>query len=166
MDILKIVLRKKITELLRVISSKYPDKFKHTEISAEVDIILSNIVWGDFRYGNFNKPNNTVHTTARKVKKLEKAERCNARVWNNIYDRATLKEVDSIDKKFLVVDYNDLKVKEFNARYIVGSQCSRKKHSVGIYCPQHTKHNPHGNYFEVPKPELCLHYIKECGFLE
>ena len=96
---------------------------------------------------------------------IESQNRCKARVWNNIYDRNTLKEVSDIDKKFKVKDFIDIKIKEFHGKYIVGTQCRRTKSEDNIYCNQHKKHCPHGNYFEIPPKELCLHYMKDGNYL-
>ena len=76
-----------------------------------------------------------------------------------------MKEVSDIDKKFKVKDFVDIKIKEFHGKYIVGTQCRRKKSEDNIYCYQHKNHCPHGNYFEIPPKELCLHFMKDGNYL-
>ena len=167
-DIIKIILRKQILELLNTIHKKYPDKFKKTVIQKELETILKNIDY----YKPLNKSNIslatslTPHKLHKKNKKnIDKSERCNARVWNNIFERKTLKSITEIDKKFCVSDFNNLKIKEFHEKYIIGSQCSRRIVNSSKYCNQHSHHNPHGNYLEIPSPELCFHYLQVGNYI-
>ena len=34
-----------------------------------------------------------------------------------------------------------------------------------LYCFQHKTYLPHGNIFEIPSQELCLHYMKDGNYL-
>lgn len=87
------------------------------------------------------------------------------RIWNNIYDKITNKEINDIDKTFKITDFNELKIKAFLERYTIGRQCSRKKLKNNSYCFQHSRHNPHGDYFKDPPNELCYHYMKDGNYL-
>ena len=173
------ILDKKILELLKTISSNYPDKFPKKNINLEFEFIKNNIKFiktdkpaksdkadkpvsgNNILIGNIN-----VGTIVKRViKKVLDVNRCNARIWNNIYDRETLKEVSDIDKKFKVKDFADIKIKAFHKKYIVGTQCKRDKSEDSIYCFQHKTYLPHGNIFEIPSTELCLHYMKDGNYL-
>ena len=113
-----------------------------------------------------NKTNKINNKQYNKQCDIESQYRCNARIWNNIYDRITLKEVIDVDKKFKVKDFIDINIKEFHSKYIVGTQCRKGKNTEdSIYCHQHKKHCIHGNYFEIPTQELCLHYMKDGNYL-
>ena len=117
------ILDKKILELLKTISSNYPDKFPKKNINLEFEFIKNNIKFiktdkpaksdkadkpvsgNNILIGNIN-----VGTIVKRViKKVLDVNRCNARIWNNIYDRETLKEVSDIDKKFKVKDFKGFK---------------------------------------------------------
>jgi hypothetical protein len=98
--------------------------------------------------------------------KLEPADRCQARVWDNIFDRATCKEIVEIDEEFQVTDYNDINLKKFDKKYILGKQCCRKKKPSTNYCSQHNRYRPHGNYLEQPSKELCLHFMLDGSYLD
>ena len=97
--------------------------------------------------------------------KINITTRCHSRIWNNIYNRKTMIEISNIDRKFKVSDFADINIKEFNAKYIIGTQCQRKQTANSMYCFQHIKHLPHGNYFEIPTQEICYHYLKDCNYL-
>jgi len=186
------ILDRKILEILKQINNVYPDKFPKKNIKFEFEFIKNNIKLSNYSgnkiiqaktnteqtildnkkkqiNGNSSKSStkSSTKSSSKPISKcnIESQNRCKARVWNNIYDRNTLKEVSDIDKKFKVKDFIDIKIKEFNGKYIVGTQCRRKKSEDNIYCNQHKKHCPHGNYFEIPPKELCLHYMKDGNYL-
>jgi hypothetical protein len=176
--LLESILDKNILELLKIINSNYPDKFPKKNINLEFEFIKNNIKFiNSNKTNNSNnvininvnggqKLNNVVSSNTKKViKTVLDINRCNARIWNNIYERATLKEVSDIDKKFKVKDFADIKVKAFHEKYIVGTQCKRQKSSDSIYCFQHKTYLPHGNIFEIPSKELCFHYMKDGNYL-
>lgn len=169
------ILDRKILEILKQINNVYPDKFPKKNINLEFEFIKSNIKFAKSTKNSNKIPeqtppeqkliNNKKKQINNKQCNIESQNRCKARVWNNIYDRNTLKEVSDIDKKFKVKDFIDIKIKEFHSKYIVGTQCRRKKSEDNIYCAQHKKHCTHGNYFEIPPKELCLHYMKDGNYL-
>jgi len=176
--LLESILDKNILELLKIINSNYPDKFPKKNINLEFEFIKNNIKFiNSNKTNNSNnvininvnggqKLNNVVSSNTKKViKTVLDINRCNARIWNNIYDRETLKEVSDIDKKFKVKDFADIKIKAFHKKYIVGTQCKRDKSEDSIYCFQHKTYLPHGNIFEIPSTELCLHYMKDGNYL-
>ncbi len=168
------ILDKKILELLKIISSNFPDKFPKTNINLEFEFIKNNIKF--IKPNIVNQPNkvnkpyksntlNKVASSKKVIKKVLDIDRCNARIWNNIYDRETLKEVSDIDNKFKVKDFTDIKIKAFHKKYIIGTQCKRQKSDDIVYCFQHKTYLPHGNIFEIPSKELCLHYMKDGNYL-
>jgi hypothetical protein len=182
------ILDRKILEILKQINNVYPDKFPKKNINLEFEFIKNNIKLSNYSGNKIIQANKKTEQTIIDNKKkqingrssksstkssskpiskcnIESQNRCKARVWNNIYDRNTLKEVSDIDKKFKVKDFIEIKIKEFHGKYIVGTQCRRKKSEDNIYCGQHKKHCPHGNYFEIPPKELCLHYMKDGNYL-
>lgn len=166
------ILDRKILEILKQINNMYPDKFPKKNIKLECEFIKSNIKLSNCSgnktiLDNKKKQINSSKSSSKPISKcnIESQNRCKARVWNNIYDRNTLKEVSDIDKKFKVKDFIDIKIKEFHSKYIIGTQCRRKKSEDNIYCAQHKKHCTHGNYFEIPPKELCLHYMKDGNYL-
>lgn len=177
------ILDKKILEILKQINNVYPDKFPKKKIKLEFEFIRSNIKLEHLVINSNKIPKHTplekislqktlindkTKQTDDKCNKkcnVESRNRCNARIWNNIYDRNTLKEVSDIDKKFKVKDFIDIKIKEFHSKYIVGTQCRRAKSEGSIYCYQHKNHCTHGNYFEIPSEELCLHFMKDGNYL-
>jgi hypothetical protein len=168
-NLLVSILDNKILELLKIISSNYPDKFPKKNINSEFQFIRNNITFINSTIINkSNKKNSASVSVSSKSKPKQKviyANRCNARIWNNIYNRDTLKEVSDIDEKFKVKDFADIKIKTFHKKYIIGSQCKREKSSDSIYCFQHKTYLPHGNIFEMPSHELCLHYMKDGHYL-
>ena len=185
-NLLVSILDKQILELLKIISSNYPDKFPKKNINLEIEFIKKNIKFINptiiNKSNNLDVVNNTSANSNNKtnikpnpnpkpnpkpkvVNKVLDINRCNARIWNNIYDRETLKEVSDIDKKFKVKDFADIKIKTFHKKYIIGTQCKREKSSDSIYCFQHKTYLPHGNIFEIPSQELCLHYMKDGNYL-
>jgi hypothetical protein len=158
-NLLVSILDKKILELLKIISSNYPDKFPKKNINLEIEFIKKNIkfinptiinksnnldIVNNISANSNNKTNIKPNPKPKVVNKVLDINRCNARIWNNIYDRETLKEVSDIDKK---------------------TQCKRSKTSDSIYCFQHKIHSIHGNIFEIPAQELCLHYMKDGNYL-
>ena len=172
------ILDRKILEILKQINNMYPDKFPKKNIKLECEFIKSNIKLSNCsgnktildnkkKQINGRSSKSSTKSSNKHISKcnIESQNRCKARVWNNIYDRNTLKEVSDIDKKFKVKDFIDIKIKEFHSKYIIGTQCRRKKSEDNIYCAQHKKHCTHGNYFEIPPKELCLHYMKDGNYL-
>jgi hypothetical protein len=170
------ILDKKILEILKQINNVYPDKFPKKNIKLEFEFIKNNIklvnssitsnkIPTQTLIDDKTKQNDKTNKVNNKQCNIKSQNRCNARIWNNIYDRTTLKEVSDIDKKFKVKDFIDIKIKEFHSKYIVGTQCRKKKTEDSIYCNQHKKHCIHGNYFEIPSQELCLHYMKDGNYL-
>ena len=170
------ILDKKILEILKQINNVYPDKFPKKNIKLELEFIKSNIKLANLSINSNkippeqtiinNKTNKINNKQYNKQCDIESQYRCNARIWNNIYDRITLKEVIDVDKKFKVKDFIDINIKEFHSKYIVGTQCRKGKNTEdSIYCHQHKKHCIHGNYFEIPTQELCLHYMKDGNYL-
>jgi hypothetical protein len=161
------IINNHILDLLKIINSKYPTKFQKNVIKTELDYIMANI--------NLSV-SNTVPTPTNKISssskpkiskpKLDSAARCQARIWDDIFDRATNKMIIEIDDEFQVSDYNDINIKKFDKKYILGKQCARKKASSANYCLQHTRHRPHGNYLEPPSKELCLHFMIDGGYLQ
>jgi hypothetical protein len=167
------IIDKKILEILKQISSSYPDKFLKNKIKLEYEFIKNNIKLINYT-SNIKQTNiltSIIHKTSINDKnyikkcKTENSNRCKARIWNNIYDRNTLKEISDIDKKFKVKDFIDIQIKEFHSKYILGTQCRKMKLENNSYCFQHQNHCPHGNYFEIPPKELCLHYMKDGNYM-
>jgi hypothetical protein len=174
--IIEIIIKNRINELLTIISNKYPKKFKKEFIDDEIENIINKIKYVEqLEKVEQTKLENQIQNINKAVDKKIKInktrrinpqeERCHARIWNSIYDKSTNKEVIDIDKKFKITDFNELKIKEFVARYTIGRQCTRKKRDGKEYCFQHIKHNPHGDYFKNPPNELCFHYMKDGNYL-
>jgi hypothetical protein len=170
------ILDRKILDLLKTIHSHYPDKFTKTNIQLEYNFIKNTIQFINNTSSNTkkyiitkknSKPNSKPGTKpgTKPVSKITSTDRCCARIWNNIYERNTLKEVSDIDDKYKVKDFADIKIKSFNNQYIIGSQCKRKKTNGEKYCFQHKTHLPHGDYFDIPTKEICFHYLKECNYI-
>jgi hypothetical protein len=167
------IINTRILDLLKVISAKYPDKFLKKTINAEYVKIIQKIETNDKPIVEIQRKSNEAKSNEAKSKEIAKKqksksglkvvivkeERCVARIWDNIYDRVANKEISSIDAKLKVTDYNDIDIKKFAEKYIIGRQCARKKKTGMIYCYQHCRHNPHGNYLETPSMELCYHYL-------
>ena len=195
-DIEKIIgdiCNKRIHELLNVIHTNYPLLFKTDDIEKEYDLIMQNI-----HIDKFDSTNLEDIASSEKIEKNDKNEkdekngtdekkknnaiiiiplpdddvRCCARVWDNIYDK-TGKIVSNIDAIFCCDNFNDIDIKAFNEKYIIGSRCKRKQNKSlellnnipSVYCTQHLKHLPHGNYNTPPTKELCHHYLKDCGYI-
>ena len=177
------IYKKRITELLNTIHSNYPLAFKKEHIKPELDILIENII---FNIGKIqpkiNKNKNKIivssNTTeenktstqiikkipTKNVKQIDTVERCNARVWNSIFDRKTGKEVTDIDDCYKVSDFNDIDNEKFHKKYIIGSRCCRKKSPDKNYCAMHSKHAPHGDFEKLPSKEICLHFIKDGNY--
>lgn len=170
-DLYSTIIRNQIIKLLNVINSKYPVKFPKKIIKQELDYIMANIILSDLPT-SINKSTSINSITFAKVKlksklpRLESTSRCYARIWDDIFDKTTCKQVVSIDKEFQVFDYNDINIKKFDTKYILGKQCSRKKTPDTNYCILHNRHRPHGNYFEQPSKELCLHFMIDGNYIE
>ena len=171
-DLYSKIIRNQITELLKVINSKYTVKFPKTLIKQELDNIMVSISLSDSTpsINESASRNNVPKSNDRKVKSkppvVEPAARCQARIWDDIFDRTTCKQATSIDDEFQVSDYNDINIKKFHKKYILGKQCARKKTLDTNYCILHNRHRPHGNYLEQPSKELCLHFMIDGGYLD
>ena len=163
-DIIKIIIRSRVVDLLKTIHNKYPVKFSSENINIELECILNNIKYQQKQIIQSKPKLNTLSNKT--ISSIPKEARCNARVWNNIYDKNTNCEVNEIDKKFIIKDFNDFHIKDFISRYTIGRQCSRKKTNDSNYCFQHSRHNPHGDYFKEPPNELCYHYMKDGYYLK
>ena len=167
------IIRKHILELLTIIHSKYPTKFPKTAITTELEYIFSNI---NFISSVFNPPapGNSLSKSSTSIPnkpprqsiKLESSVRCQARIWDDIFERETSKQVAAIDDDFQVSDYNDINIKRFTKKYILGKQCARKKTTDTNYCLLHNRHRPHGNYLEPPTKELCFHFMIDGGYID
>jgi len=167
------IIRKHISELLKIIHSKYPTKFPKTAITAELENIFSNVNFINqaitVNESQKNKSNQSklFTKTSRLAKpKLDPACRCQARIWDDIFDRETCKQVSAVDDEFQVSDYNDINIKRFTKKYILGKQCARKRTTDTNYCVLHNRHRPHGNYLEPPTKELCLHFMIDGGYID
>lgn len=166
------IIRNQINELLKVIYSKYPDKFPKTLIKQELDNIMASVSLLDSTdsISKSASRNKIAKSNDRKKKskpaELELDARCQARIWDNIFDRTTCKQATEIDTEFQVSDYNDINIKNFHKKYILGKQCTRKKKLDTNYCVLHNRHRPHGNYLEQPSKEICLHFMIDGGYLE
>jgi hypothetical protein len=178
-DIILSILHTRVEELLKTINSKYPEQFKKEYIILELNLIMDSIK--DNTIINIQLPTiprlkviptievklkHEKHEKKKTQKPISSDKRCNARIWNSIYDKTNNKEVADIDKKFKITDFNELKIKEFITRYSIGKQCCRKKKADSEYCFQHLRHNPHGDYFKEPPNWLCFHYMKDGNYLE
>lgn len=172
------IIQNRLSELLKIINSKYSGKFPKNLINQELEYIMTNInlmeplppIQSDSSRNKLqvNNKDTQIKSNARfkPKQKVELADRCQARIWDDIFDRATFKQATSIDDEFQVSDFNDINIKKFNKKYILGKQCSRKKTTTTNYCLLHNRHRPHGNYFEQPSKELCLHFMTDGGYLE
>jgi len=158
------IIRNHILDLLKIINSKYPTKFPKNLLSIELDQIMANMSLSPLVPSS--KPKTAKAPRDKSKSNLEPATRCQARIWNDIFDRITCKQVVEIDEEFQVSDYNDINIKKFNKKYILGKQCVRKKTLDINYCVQHNRHRPHGNYMDPPSKELCLHFMIDGGYLE
>ena len=132
-----------------------------------------------------NKANNKVNNKNLKFKKktkkkeiekiiqTENIQQCSGRVWSEyIYNRNNMKKLNDIEDKFKVEDFNDLDIKDFNSKYVVGLRCSRNKIEMidnsdkkNTYCKLHSKHLIHGDYLVTPDKELSHHFIKDGKYL-
>jgi hypothetical protein len=167
-DLYSRIIQNHILELLRTINSKYPTKFPKTIIKSELENIMSNVNLSRHsvsttKISSSSKPK--APSTAIKPK-LDPAARCHARIWDDIFDRVTFKQVADIDDEFQVSDFNDINIKKFSKKYILGKQCARKKTADTNYCLLHNRHRPHGSYLEQPSKELCFHFMIDGGYLE
>ena len=129
-----------------------------------------------------NKVNNKKLKFKKKTKKKEidkviqtenNIQQCSGRVWSeHIFNRKNMKKLNDIEDKFKVEDFNDLDIKEFNSKYVIGLRCSRNKIEMiddsnknNTYCKLHSKHLIHGDYLVTPDKELCHHFIKDGKYL-
>ncbi len=130
-NVIDIIIKNRISELLLSISNKYPKQFKKEYIDNEKGIILNKIKYVELlvniehkKTKSENQNINMKKTVEKKIKRnkaiiINQEDRCQARVWNSIYDKKTNKEVIDIDKRFKITDFNELKIKEFIDRYTV-----------------------------------------------
>lgn len=159
------IIRNRVLDLLKIINAKYPDKFPKDAITKELETIMASVVLSKEHEKGKVPPHRPVrHPRPRNI--IDPANRCQARIWDDIFDRSTNKQIIDVDDEFHVSDYNDINLKKFSKKYILGKQCSRKKYSTNNYCILHNTHRPHGNYFEQPSKEICLHFMVEGGYLE
>ena len=167
-DLYSRIIRNHILDLLKIINSKYPTKFSNNLLSIELDQIMANVSLLPLVPSSEPKAAKAPKDKYKSKSKfnLEPATRCQARIWDDIFDRITCKQVAEIDEEFQVSDYNDINIKKFNKKYILGKQCARKKALDINYCLQHNRHRPHGNYMDPPSKELCLHFMIDGGYLE
>lgn len=163
------IIHNHISDLLKIINSKYPTKFSKNVLSIELEKIMSNVILSNI---SSPVPATKISSSSKSKRsstpkpKLEPAARCQARVWDDIFDRDTCKQVSEIDEEFQVSDFNDINIKKFRKKYILGKQCVRKKAADTNYCLLHNRHRPHGNYLEQPNKELCFHFIIDGNYLQ
>jgi len=149
-----------------IIKKKYANTNAKTANAKTANAKTANAKTANAKTANAKTANaKTANAKKSNISKLSNVDRCCARIWNNIYERNTLKEVSDIDDKYRVKDFADIKIKSFNNQYIIGSQCKRKKSNGEKYCFQHKTHLPHGDYFDIPTKEICFHYLKECNYI-
>ena len=186
-DLYSRIIHNHISDLLKIINSKYPTKFPKNVLSIELEQIMSNVILSNisdsvsttkisssskFKTSNASTQPKTSKTSkpskpSKPPKpKLDPTVRCQARIWDDIFDRDTCKQVAEIDKEFQVSDFNDINIKKFIKKYILGKQCARKKVLDTNYCLLHNRHRPHGNYLEQPSKELCFHFMIDGNYLE
>ena len=111
--------------------------------------------------------NNINNLNKKHIKKnINILQQCSGRSWSDyIFMRKTNKKVSNIDDKYKVDDFNDIDIKAFNIKYIVGIRCKNAKLANTKYCKLHTSHLIHGDYLETPSKELCYHYIKDGKYI-
>ena len=100
-DLYSRIIRNQITELLKVINSKYPVKFPKTLIKQELDNIMASISLLDSAYSvsESTSRSKTSKSNDRQIKSKPKSKppvveptaRCQARIWDDIFDRTTCK---------------------------------------------------------------------------
>lgn len=169
-EIILAILRARVAELLSTIHSKYPEEFKNENVPKEIDIIMNSIIENAvIQTPSPIQTSKQPPVAKSKVRKqpapIPSEQRCNARIWDSIFDKVNNKEVSDVDSKFKITDFSELKIKEFVSRYSIGKQCGRKKKTDCDYCFQHSRHNPHGDYFKDPPNWLCFHYMKDGNYL-
>lgn len=177
--IIESILDSRICSLLETISSNYPEKFNRDIIKHELKYIKEHICikkeLEQLEESNTSiissKQDNTEQDTTHVNKQytrinIEDKDKCSARVWNDyILFHNTDNKVSTIDKKFHVSDFADLKIKDFLSKYDVGKRCCKKKTHKSKYCKSHNKHLIHGDYLEPPCKELCFHFMKDGNYL-
>jgi hypothetical protein len=153
-------------ELLKVIHSKYPDKFPSARIHDELDQIMQSVSISQEATSTPISTSKFSRKPHLPKPKLDLVARCQARIWDSIFERDTGKDVADVDDEFHIIDYNDIDITKFDKKYVLGKQCARKKTAVGNYCLLHSRHRPHGNYIETPSKELCLHFMIDGGYIK
>jgi len=149
--------------ILETISNNYPEKFNSELIDTEFEYIKNKLNW---KYYDKQNTVTKLKTTINKTSENNSENKCSGRVWSNyIFSRKTNKSVDDVNDKFKVKDFNDLNIKEFNDKYIIGKNCKNFKIKNSEYCKLHSKHLIHGNYLETPSKELCYHFMKDGKYL-
>jgi hypothetical protein len=172
-NILDKLVDSRIRNLLEIISINYPDKFKKNDIGKEIIYIKKNIKWEKqnnkkkIKLKQSPEPKKQKSQKSQKpVKIIEKEKQCQGRIWqDSILNKKTEIIVNSIETKFKVDNFNDIDLKDFNSKYIIGKRCSKNKLEKDKYCKLHSKHLIHGDYLENPNKELCYHFIKNGKYL-
>jgi len=171
-EIYKKIIKNHIMDLLKTIHFKYPSKLPKNVIMNELEYIMSNINFINHSMVRQNiktRVKTNSKTQSNKIKKpkscIDSSSRCQARIWDDIFDRKTHKQIKDLDSKYKVSDFNDIPINSFNETYYIGKQCARKKLLNTNYCSQHNKHRPHGNFCELPNKELCFHFIVDGNYL-
>jgi len=183
-EILDNIVDSRIQNLLEIISINYPKNFKNTDIKKELIYIKKHIFWKtkvniskpkdkdknknkdvnkNVARTKFKKKNKTKDKTKDKTKEINK---CSGRIWSKyILNSKNMKQINDIEDKFKIDDFNDLDIKDFNSKYIVGLRCSKQKMQNSKYCKLHDKHLIHGDYLKSPNKELCYHFMKDGQYL-
>ena len=161
------IIENKIRLLLEIINKNYNTKFKKENITKELEYIIKhvNII--------IKEPqpldDHTLATQSIPKKKtilIQDDVRCCGRCWNSdIFDRQTMSKIKEVDTIFKVIDFNDINIKKFNKKYILGIQCKKPKYQNNDYCKLHLHHLIHGNYKEMPTKEICYHFMKDGKYL-
>jgi hypothetical protein len=194
-EVLDKLVDSRIFNLLEIININYHDKFKKCDIEKELIYIKQHINWKVQKSITDDNDNETkISLDTKKIIQLkikkgvkkgvkkdmnkdmnkvktntninQNVNQCSGRTWSNyIYNTKTNKQLDDIEDKFKVDDFNDLDIKDFNSKYKLGLRCCRNKVDKSKYCNLHTKHLIHGNYLELPDKELCYHFMKDGKYL-
>ena len=182
-EVLDKLVESRIINLLETININYSDKFKNSDIEKELIYIKKHINWkmqkliNDDTESNISleiktktktKTKNIIQLKTKKnVNNIKVNEnQCSGRKWSDyIFNKTTNKQLNDIEDKFKVDDFNDLDIKEFNSKYIIGLRCCKNKIDKSKYCNLHTKHLIHGDYLKLPDKELCYHFMKDGKYL-
>lgn len=167
------IINKRILELLTIINRHYPDKFPRDKLLIEYEIIKNKIALQIIKLpvqpslsSLSSLPVGQPIKAKRQPKNIDNSERCHARIWGPIFDRANnLEEIKSLPPKFQITDFAELNIKEFNKLYIVGKQCKRPHINGSIFCKQHSLRQIHGDYTKAPTREIVFHYLTDGNYL-